>query len=229
MITLYDKFIDTQPPIPQIIDDQEKVIQEYLGSGYERRMLCFESSWQDDLYKKLSVRPFMENLDQLTGQPITVGYKYFESGEQLKFHLQWPDGLLWQNPVMWSNSMTVISCHGAPAGLQLPLGLVSQDELKDIFLDYGSDSSSVLYFSSCSLFQEKKFGWELLEASKVRGLFGLTKDIGFTTGLLLDQILLSTFYLYLDGDPFKHLVDIYECVLESFPPAKEAGFTLFIP
>jgi hypothetical protein len=227
MITLYDKFVDTQShdENQELIDH---TIQEYLGS-FERRMLCFESRWIDDLYQKLSVKPFIENLDQLTGQPITVGYKYFESGEQLKFHLQWPDGEAWKNPLMWANSMTYISCHGCPAGLELPLGLVSHAELQDIFKDYGSDTSTVLYFSSCKLFQEENYGIELLQSSQCRGIFGLTKEIGYTTGLLLDQILLSTFYLYLDSDPFKHLVEIYECVLESFPPAKESGFTLFIP
>jgi hypothetical protein len=227
MITLYDKFVDTQPhdANQELIDH---TLQEYIGS-FERRMLCFESAWQNNLYNKQSVKPFIMNLDQLVEQPITVGYKYFESGEQLKFYLKWPDGEAWKNPVMWANSMTYIGCHGEPAGLQLPLGLVTHGELKNIFQDYGSDTSSVLYFSACSLFQVDEFGWELLEASKCRGIFGFKKDIGFTTGLLLDLVVLSTFYLYLDGDPFKHLVDIYESVLESFPLAKEAGFTLYVP
>ena len=227
MITLFDKFTDTQPH-----DDKQELIdhtvQEYLGS-FERRMLCFESSWQNNLYNKQSVKPFIMNLDQLVEQPISVGYKYFESGEQLKFYLKWPDGEAWKNPTMWANSMTYIGCHGEPAGLQLPMGMVTHRELKDIFKDYGSDTSSVLYFSACSLFQVDEFGWELLEASQCRGIFGFKKDIGFTTGILLDMIVLSTFYLYLDGDPFKHLVEIYESVLKSFPLAKEMGFTLYIP
>lgn len=227
MITLYDKFVDTQPH-----DENQELIdhtlQEYIGS-FERRMLYFQAPMTNNLYSTETVRPFIKNLYQLIDQPITVGFKHFESGAQLKFYLKWPNGEAWKNPVMWANSMTTISCHGVSAGLQLPLGLVSHDELQDIFRDYGSDTSSVLYFSSCLLFQEEKHGWELLQASKCRGLFGLTKEIGYTTGLLLDLILLSTFYLYLDGDPFKHLVDIYESVLESFPPAKEAGFTLYVP
>jgi hypothetical protein len=69
----------------------------------------------------------------------------------------------------------------------------------------------------------------LLEASKCRGIFGFKKDIGFTTGLLLDLIAISSFYMYLAGDPFKDLVQIYENILESFPLAKEAGFTLYLP
>jgi hypothetical protein len=188
IITLFDQFNDIQShnENQELIDH---TIQEYLGS-FERRMLCFESSWQDDLYKKQSIRPFIENLDQLLGQQITIGYKYIESGEQLKFHLKWPDGEAWKNPVKWANSMTYISSHGYPAGLHLPLGLVSHGKLQDIFKDYGSDTSTVLYFSSCNLFQEKKFGQELVKASKVRGIFGLTKEIGYTTGLLLDLILL---------------------------------------
>ena len=226
MITLFDQFTDTQPH-----DENQELIDhtltEYLGS-FERRMLYFEGSMNNDLYSNETAKPFIKNLSQLIEQPITVGYKCFESGEQLRFHLKWPDGEAWKNPLMWANSMTTISCHGVPAGLQLPLGLVSHDGLQDIFKDYGCDTSSVLYFSSCLLFQEEMHGLELLEATKCRGIFGLTKEIMYTTGLLLDQILLSTFYLY-EGDPFQHLPEIYECVLETFPPAKSAGLTLFVP
>jgi len=53
MITLFDQFNDTQ-----LHDENQELIdhtvQEYLGS-FERRMICFESSWQDDLYKKQSI------------------------------------------------------------------------------------------------------------------------------------------------------------------------------
>jgi hypothetical protein len=35
--------MDTPPTIRQTIDDQEKIINEYLGCVYESRMLCFES------------------------------------------------------------------------------------------------------------------------------------------------------------------------------------------
>ena len=224
MITQFNKFTESPNSLSQ--DDIKHTIQEYSGS-FERRMLCFESEWQNNLYKKRSVEPFIRNIDTLTREPIFVGYKYFESGDQLKFYLKWPDGEVWDNPQMWDNTVTYVCCHGVPAGLMLPLGLVSHEDLIDIFKDYGSDISSVLYFSSCSLFQVDSFGWELLEASKCRGIFGFNQDIGCTAGLILDLIFLSSFYLFKEGDPFNNLEEIYKIVLESFPPAKELGFTLY--
>jgi hypothetical protein len=129
---------------------------------------------------------------------------------------------------MWGNSLTTIACHGYPSGLQPTMGLIPHEELQEIFKDYGSNSLSVLYFSSCSLFEDKKRGKEMLEASKCQAVFGFQGKIGYLAGALLDLIFISTFYMYLDKNPFKYLVDIYECVME-FPPAQEAGFTIFVP
>jgi hypothetical protein len=228
MITLFDQFNDTQPHQNQVPDPvTDHVINEYLGS-YEPRLLYFESPWLNDLYDKQNMRPFIENIDHILLPPVHVGYKTFYSAEQLRFYLKWPNGEAWKNEKMWGNSLTTIACHGYPSGLQPTMGLIPHDELQEIFTDFGSDTSTVLYFSSCHLFQEKERGRELLEASKCQGIFGFQGEIGYATGALLDLILISTFYLYLDENIFKHLTEIYEFVMK-FPPAQEAGFTLFVP
>jgi hypothetical protein len=224
MITQFEQF--TEYPSTGNPKEIEHIVQEYLG-GFERRMLCFESPWNLDVYSKRTCKPFIENLNLLTGENIEVGYRFFESAEQLRFYLQWPDGLAWKNPCMWGNSVTYIASHGAPAGLQTPQGLVSHGELQDIFKNFGNDTSSILYLSSCDLFKENLNGWALLEASKCRGILGFQNQVGYTTGMIIDLLFLSAFFLYTEGDPMQNLKELYTGVIEEFPLAKEAGFTLF--
>lgn len=227
MITLFDEYQDTQ--LHQKQDPEtERVINEYLGS-YEPRFSYFECPFTNDLYDKQNMRPFIENIDHILSPPVHAGYKAFYSADELRFYLKWPDGLAWKNEVMWGNSLTTIACHGAPAGLESTMGLIPHAELQEIFTDFGSDAQSVLFFSSCYLFENKERGMELLEASKCQGIFGFTGEIGYTSGAILDLLLITVFYMYLDKNPFKYLVDIFEIVRDSYLPAKEAGFTLFVP
>lgn len=227
MITLFDQYVDTQPQ-QELEPVTKQIINEYLGS-FEPRFTYFECPFTNDLYDKQNMRPFIENIDHLLWPPVHVGYKTFYSAEELRFYLQYQDGLAWKNEKMWGNSLTTIACHAEPSGLQSTMGLISHNELQEIFKDYGSDTASVLFFSSCNLFKEKERGQELLAASKCKGLFGFTGEIGYTSGAILDLLLISVFYMYLDKNPFNYLVDIYEIVRDSFIPAKDAGFALFVP
>ena len=118
MITLYDKFVDTQPHQNQDPETEtDHVINEYLGS-YAQRLLYFENPWLNDLYSKQNMRPFIENIEHLLLPPVSVGYKSFESGEQLRFYLKWPNGEAWKNENMCGNTLTTIACHGEPSGIQ---------------------------------------------------------------------------------------------------------------
>jgi hypothetical protein len=46
---------------------------------------------------------------------------------------------------------------------------------------------------------------------------------------LTDLVFFSMFYLYAKKDnPFEHLQEIYDGVLEAFPVAKDLGFTLYV-
>ena len=123
MITQFEQFTDSPTTLKQ--KEINHIVHEYLGT-FERLMLCFESPWNFNVYNKQSCKPFIENLNILTGENIEVGHRYFESAAQLRFYLKWPDGLVWENPYMWGNSVTYVAGHGAPAGLQSMQGLIPQ-------------------------------------------------------------------------------------------------------
>jgi len=228
MTTQFDQFMKDK--ITKNQEEIDHVVADYLGS-FAPHMIYFESSWANDLYCKQTIKPFLDHIDNLIPMqpPVNIGHKYFENGEQLRYYLQWPDGLAWKNNMMWGNKLTVVGCHGYPSGLHPTLGLIPHNELQDIFLDYGSDCPSVLYFSSCNLFQDEQKARELLEASKVCGLFGFKGEIGYISSVVLDLLLISTFFMVgLEHDPTQHLTEIYEIVRDSFLPAREAGFSLFL-
>lgn len=228
MLTQFDKYM--QDKIAKNQEQIDHVVADYLGS-FAPHMLYFESSWSNDLYSKQTIKPFLDHLDNLIPMqpPVSVGHKYFDSAEQLRFHLSYPDGIAWENNMMWGNKLTIIGCHGVPAGLHPTLGLIPHSELQDIFLDYGSDCPSVLFITACNLFQDEQKARELLEASKVCGLFGFKGEIGYISSVVLDLLLISTFFMVgLEHDPTQHLTEIYEIVRDSFLPAKDAGFSLFL-
>lgn len=228
MLTQFDQFM-----LDKITQNQEQidhVVADYLGS-FAPHMIYFESSWENNLYSKQSIKPFLDHIDNLipTQPPISVGHKYFEDGEQLRYYLSYPDGIAWKNNMMWGNKLTVVGCHGVPAGLNPALGLIPHSELQDIFTDFGSVCPSVLYFSSCALFQDEQQARQLLDVSKCCGLFGFKGKIGYISSVILDLLLISTFYMVgLKHDPTQHLTEIYEIVRDSFLPAREAGFSLFV-
>ena len=228
MLTQFDKYM--QDKIKKNQEEIDHVVADYLGS-FAPHMIYFESSWANDLYCKQTIKPFLDHLDNLIPMqpPVNVGYKYFEGAEQLRFYLKYPDGIAWKSNMMWGNKLTAIGCHGFPSGLHPTTGLIPHHELQEIFTDYGSDCPSVLYFSSCNLFQDEQKARELLEASHCQGLFGYKGEIGYISSIILDLLLISTFYMVgLEYDPTQHLTEIYEIVRDSFLPAREAGFSLFL-
>jgi hypothetical protein len=229
MLTQFEEYLQSQTHKNQ--EEIDHVVADYLGSFFPH-MLYFESSFQNDLYRPQSIKPFLDHLGSLLTiqPPVSVGYRYFDSGEQLRFYLKFPDGIAWKNQMMWGNSLTFIACHGEPSGLQPAMGMISHNELCEIFTDYGKDSPSVLFMSSCNLFQDEEKARELLLASKCCGLFGYKGEIGYTIGAFLDMMFISTYYMMgMEKDPTQYLGDLYEMLLNSFSPAVDAGFSLFLP
>ncbi|MGA3015311.1 MAG: hypothetical protein ABSD71_14895 [Bacteroidales bacterium] len=225
MITKYEKYTDLQAL--QNKEENDRVAAEYLGT-FVGGLLCFEGYWDFNVYGRRSCKPFVENLPALTGEFIRCGYRNFETKDQLKYYLKWPEGLVWQNPQTWGTSVFYVSCHGSNKGFDLPMGLITKDDLIDIFNEGFSNFPNVLYFSACSLFEDDAFGHKLLEVSGSRGIFGFKKEVGYTMGLLIDLVFLATFYMFKDDDPFQYLQQIYDSVIDTIPIAKDFGFTLFV-
>ena len=225
MITLFNQFSKTEQE--QEKEDLENIVEQYMGS-FEPRLYHFEGYMNTNLYSSQSTKPFIENLSNLIGESVEVGHRYFESGEQLKYHLKWPKGTIWENPLTYGTSAIYISSHASKEGLELPLGLVTKNDLIGIFNKEFGNFDNILYFGCCNLFEDDSFGWELLESSHSRGVLGFKNRIGFSVAMLTDLVFFSLFYLYAKKDnPFEHLKEIYEGVLEAFPVAKDLGFTLY--
>jgi hypothetical protein len=225
MKTLFNQFTNTEQEQKQ--EDLENIIAQYMGS-FEPRLYHFEGYMNTNLYSSQSTKPFMENLDNLIGEPVQVGHRYFESKEQLEHHLKWPKGSVWENPLTYGTTAIYISSHASKEGLELPMGRVTKNDLLNIFNSEYGNFPNILYFGCCNLFEDDEFGWNLLESSHSRGVLGFKNRIGFSVAMITDLIFFSLFYLFAKKDnPFDHLKEIYQGVLESFPVAEQLGFTLY--
>jgi hypothetical protein len=226
MITQYKDFSFNHP-----IQDQKvinRVIEDYLGS-YERKMMVFENYWNSEFFSEFSnqsVKPFIGNIGSLIGESVTVGHRFIDSTESLRYYLKDP-GVIWDTPESWGCNVWYFGFHGKKNGIEFPHQLITQDELLDIFSSNFNDFPNILYFSSCQLFKDKDFGFELLEKSGTRGILGFTKKIGYGLGTIVDLLFLLTFYNFKDGDPFQNLDLIYDTVIQVLPISKKMGFTLF--
>jgi hypothetical protein len=204
----------------------EITIAKYISS-FEPRLFCLENYWDSDVYNNQSYNPFIQNLCLLVG--ATVGHRFFETKQQLEYYLKWPDGIVWKNNTTYSTTIFYINSHGSKDGLTLPMGLVSQIDLLDIFKEGYQRFDNLLFFGSCNLFEDEQFGWDLLEASGSRAVIGYTQKVGYTVGMMIDLLFFSSFFsINKETDPFDHLQESFDVVLGAFPVAKEVGFKLFV-
>jgi hypothetical protein len=232
MITTFNEYTGKRDLINQPFSDQEKVVQEYVGT-FERKMLILENPWNYNLFNDQSVKPFLSNIGNLISQNIKVGYGYIDSKQGLSYYIRYPDGLIWSNPETYGTSVFLFETHSSSKnGLELQINTVTKQDLLDNCNGF-SDFSNILFFGGCGLFngsKGKEFGNEILRVSGSRGIFGFSSpNLSFATGTIVEILFLSTLFLYNIGDPFKHLPDIYESVLIDFPPARseDVGFTMF--
>lgn len=227
MIVNFDEYSTNQSIIAPNIDNTTKVIHDYLGA-FENRMVVFENNWCGSYFQNptnQSMEPFLKNISKLIGENVDVSHFTIHSKENLMFFLKSP-GVLWGVPQSFSVNIWYFGLHADKSGIQLPTDVISKDEILDMCTCF-NDFSNILYFSSCSLFEDEDFGFELLETSGSRGIFGYTKEVPFFTSTIIDLLAISSFFLYKSGNPFDSLDEIYSMVLRDFPLAKKMGFKLF--
>ena len=223
MITQFKDYTTNQSP--QALEEFDHVIIENKGI-YPKRMMVFENYWSDSFFSShsnQSCKPFLENIGQLIGEQVTVGHKYINSKSDLLYCLG-DSGVIWDHPETFS--VCYFGLHGSKKGFQLTQGLISKKEILKMCKRFG-DFPNILYFGSCSLFEDDdQFGYDLLSTG-TRGVLGFKKNVPFAYGCLIDLCFLCTLFLFKDGDPFKNLKGIYDAVIEEMLPAKELGFTLY--
>lgn len=226
MITQFNNFNINDPVQEPTL--QDKVIHEYLGI-FERKMMIFENYWNGQFFNVFgiqSVKPFLENIGHLIGENVIVGHRFVDSTESLSYYLKTP-GTIWETPESWGCQVWYFGIHGRKKGMEFPHQIITHDDMLDIFSNKFNDFPNILYFSSCNLFKDEDFGWELLEKSGTRGILGFKKKVEYGIGTLIDLLFLLIFFGYKDGDPFDDIEMLYNTVIEEFPISKKRGFTLF--
>jgi len=225
MITQFDNFQSNSTIQDQLEIDH--TIEEYLGT-YEKKMVVFENNWTGTYFNdspNQSAKPFLCNIGQLIGEQVDVEHFTIHSKENLNYFLKKP-GVLWHSPKSWGVSVWYFGIHGINEGLQLPPDIVTKAEIIEMCTEF-RDFPNILFFSSCSLFEDDDFGRELLETSGSRGILGYKEKVPFSIGTIIDLLFLSSFFLYNFGDPFKNLEGIYAGVIDTLPVASEYGLTLY--
>ena len=233
MITQFNDFNAQHELTTPPISDQEKIVQEYLGT-FERRMLILENPWNFDVFNGQSVKPFLKNLGNLISKDIKVGHRFIDSKQGLSYYIKHPGGLIWENPATYGCTAFVFETHGSKQnGMELPVNNVNKQDILDNCTGF-KESPNILYFGGCGMFagqEGNQFGWDLLQASGSRGIFGFSSEnVSFAIGTLISLHFLSMFYLSFDlGDPFEHLPDIYSSFISEYPVAasEDVGFTMF--
>jgi hypothetical protein len=226
MITNLNDFTNVQPD--QVLIDQ--VIEEYLGT-FERRMMVFENfNWDKPVfseYSNQSMKPYLENLGTLIGEKVSTYYRVINSKSDLSYYMK-TRGVIWDFSQSHGCQVWYFGFHGSPDGINVQDEIITKQDILELFDSKFSDFPNILYFSSCYLFEDDDdFGNELLKRSGSRGVFGFKNRIGFSVSTLVDLFLLINFFKYENGDPFDHLEEIYNNVIEGFPVSKEMGFTLY--
>lgn len=218
-------YSDDPSLIKQLKIDRD--FEKNLGT-IKRRMMVFENYWNNSVFSEIgsqTVKPYLENIGNLINESVTVQHRFINSKNDLEYYIRKPEGILWDVPESFGTNVWYFGIHGNKEGLKLPQETITKDQLLGLLSGFG-DFPNILYFSSCSLFEDGDFGYELLKASGTRGIVGYAKNIGFAMGTIIDLLFLSNFFKYDKGDPFDNLPEIYNCVIEGIPVAKDLGFKL---
>jgi len=191
-----------------------------------RKLVCLESSWDDRVFKNLSVRGFFDSLKPLFHPPLQVEHRLIESAKHLAYYLRRPDGVLWVDPSAWDVPVFYLSFHGTPGGVESVLERIGPNELCEAFAGYGA-YPNLIYFGSCNVLEGakgKKFASDLLSASGSRAVIGYKKSINWMDSLAIDLLFLYRFYTSLHT--WNKLSEIVESVKRDFKPAREMGYTI---
>ena len=227
MKTHFKDFTNTHPT--KVYEEIDHVIMDHQGIYEPPRMMLFENYWCNTMFSGFanqSCQQFLQNIGQMIGEPVNVGHRFIHSLQDLQYYLKTPGGVLWD--VSENFSIAYFGFHGNHTGFPLPNSHISKNDILELFRGF-DDFPTVLYFNSCSLFQDDdQFGYDLLTCGKgIKAVVGYKKIVPFTIGMIIDLIFVSTFFMYKVGDPFTDIQSIYNCVVTDFPYAQQLGYTLY--
>ncbi len=194
---------------------------------FPRKLICLEAAWDDNVFRALSVKGFLESLAPLLTPPLNVAHRYVESAEHLDYYLRQPDGIFWKDPAAVATPVIYLGFHGSPGSIYSPLEEIDSEELCAAFKGYGSHPR-LIYFGACSVLAEAQgqaFARKLLRVSQVKALIGYTTAVDWMDSLVVDLLFLYRFYSA--ADPWSELPTVFESVKRDFPPAQAMGYTLY--
>jgi hypothetical protein len=192
-----------------------------------RKLICLESSWDERVFKNLSVKGFFDSLRPLIRPPLQIEHRFIESSKHLAHYLRRPDGILWVDPSAWDVPIFYLAFHGSPGSVQSVLEQIGPDELCEAFAGYGA-YPNLIYFGSCSVLEGakgKKFAGDLLRASGSRAVIGYKKDVNWMDSMVVDLLFLYRFYTSLHT--WNKLRETFESVQRDFKLARKMGYILF--
>ena len=227
MITTLDEF---ENDYIENRNDSEKDTNVFV---FPQKLMILESNWKpEDVFNNVSVFPFLSNISTIIKDqpPIKVGHRHFDSLESLKFYIQSPDGQIW-NSEDWGIQVFYIGTHGDTATIQTSLDIIRKDGLLSAFKGFDA-YPNVIFMGGCGIFSGKegdKFGYDLLVSSGTRALFGYkSPDVDFLSSTVIELLFLSKFYCIRGRNPFDCLQEIYDSIMDTYVPAHEMGFTMFL-
>ena len=145
----------------------------------------------------------------------------------LKYYTQYPDGLLWKDPLSWDTPIFYLAFSGKPGSIGTVWDTVGPELLCKAFEGYGG-YKNIIYFGACSVFKGtkgRKFADDFLQAFGATAILGYTKDVEWMDSMIIDLLFLQRFYN--DSDPWKHLNDIFDSIGEDYNPAEKFGHIMF--
>ena len=218
----------------EYVETQLKSQMSPNGFFYERKMMILESNWDsENVFNQISVYPFLANISNILcdKQSITVGHRHFDSVKGLQYYTEFPDGKIWNDPSCWGTSVFYIAAHGAKGSLLPTMEIISKEDLLESLRGFEA-YPNIIIIGGCGVFEGKegkKFGYDLLESSGTRAIFGYeSKWVDFIDSTVIDLLLLYRFFVIHGENPFDRLPDIYNSVLLDYKPAKALGLSLFL-
>jgi hypothetical protein len=196
--------------------------------------MILESNWKpDEVFNNISVFPLLSNISTIIRkQPeIKIGHRHFDSLRGLRFYTQFPEGQIWNDSECWGTQVFYIGSHGSTATIQTSMEIIRKDGLMDALKGF-DNWPNIIFLGGCGIFSGKEgdaFGYDLLGSSGTRALFGYkSPDVNFLDSTLIELLFLTKFYSKKEENPFDCIQEIYNSIMDSFVPAHELGFTLYL-
>jgi len=226
MITTFEDY--SQNPITLPADETEDLINEYLLSATPK-ICCLESYWSMGMIDSLSVKPFLKSIPLMLEKEILVLHRFISSGQDLAFYLQYPNGIIYQDPLLVGIDIFYLATHGQPGVLNTPFTDIKSEELIRVFNGLGS-SFNIVFFGGCDVFagdKGKRFAQDFLSRTGTVAVVGYSEPMSWVDSLLIDTLFISRFF-EVKGNPFEELQKIYNSVIWDYPRAMKCGFSIFL-